>query len=231
MKNIIFLQKKEKGRIVQTPCEVDFLTSKDEYEACSFYESIADLVGNPDIFAPEHTLPSDLASEGIVLGIRAEKKLICIRVLTFNSNTISEYKNVLGEKIVGNVACSDGCVVESQYRGNNLQQLTWFMIEPSLHKKYSCIVATVSPKNLISLKNLLACGFHIAARSNMYGNHDRFVLIKYLENNHSFKTVQHVEIGVHDKERMIGMFSEGYIGYKMKRKSTGICILMGQEIK
>jgi len=230
MNNTVYLQKKERGRTVQTACEIGFLTSKDEYEACSFYEKIAELVGNPDIFAPNNTLPSDLANEGIVLGIRAETKLICIRILTFNRRTISEYKNILGKRIIGNVACSDGCVVENRYRGNNLQQLTWFVIEPLLHSKYESVVATVSPKNLISLKNLLACGFHIVARTDMYGNHDRFIVTKNLVDNYGFRTVKHLEIDVHNREKMIEMFSRGYIGYKMKRKSNGIFILMGQEI-
>jgi hypothetical protein len=212
MSEIVFLQKKEKGKVVQVPCEIDFLTSKDEHEACSFYELTAKQVGNPEIFVVDNTLPSDLANGGVVLGVRAETQLICIRILSFNRHTISEYKNILGERLVGNVACSDGCVVESQFRGNNLQKLTWFLVEPLLYGKYDSVVATVSPKNIISLKNLLACGFKIITMEKMYGNHERFILLKKLGNYHGCRTVGHVEINLHDKKKMMEMFSLGYIG-------------------
>jgi len=230
MSKILLLQKKDKGRIEQVPCVIDFLASKDEYEACSFYQAAAELIGNPDIFVPDNTLPTDLANEGIVLGVRAENQLICVRILTFNRHTISEYKDILEEKLYGSVACSDGCIVENLYRGNNLQQLTWFMMEPLLHGKYDYIVATVSPKNIVSLKNLLACGFMIIARANMYGNFDRFILAKKLSKAMSIRTAAHAEINIHDCTRMMDLFSKGYVGYKMKHKSTGVYILLGEEI-
>ena len=38
--------------------------------------------------------------------------------------------------------------------------------------------ATVSPENQYSLNNALACGFTIAARREMYGGYDRYLLEK-----------------------------------------------------
>jgi len=230
MQKVILLQKKERHRVVHVPCEIDFLTSKDEYEACSLYNTIAEIVRNREIFVPDNTLPSDLAGEGIVLGVRAENHLICVRVLTFNQNTISDFKNVLGEKIAGRIACSDGCVVDSRYRGNSLQQLTWFLIEPLLYGRYDFIVATVSPKNIASLRNLLICSFLIVDMANMYNGYERFVLRKKLTNLQCYKTLEHLEINVRDKNGIMNALSRGYIGYKMKHKSTGIYILFGQEI-
>ena len=40
------------------------------------------------------------------------------------------------------------------------------------------IGATVSPENQYSLNNALACGFTIAARREMYGGYDRYLLEK-----------------------------------------------------
>jgi hypothetical protein len=230
MSEIILLQKKKKGKIVQVPCEFVFLTSKDENETCSFYESAIKLIGNPEVFAPDNTLPLDLSGDGIVLGVRAENRLICVRIITFNQDTISEYRKILGEKLPERVACSDACVVDSQYRGNSLQQLTWFMMEPLLHGKYDCIVATVSHKNLVSLKNLLSCGFVIVDRAIMYGGYERFILRKKLSNIQDIKTTDHIEIDLHDGEKMKTMFSEGYVGYKMKHRLIGMHILFGQEV-
>jgi hypothetical protein len=215
---------------VQVPCEIVFLTSNDEYEACSFYKAATRPIKNSEVFVTSNTLPSDLAGEGIVLGVKAEACLICVRVLTFNYNTISEYENVLGKTFAENVVCSDGCVVDSKYRGNNLQQLTWFWVEPLLYDKCDCVVATVSPKNLVSLKNLLSCGFMIIAMANMYGNYERFVLRKKLVGIHHYNTSEQMEINVLNKENLTDMFSKGFIGYKIKYKSTGTYILFGQEI-
>jgi hypothetical protein len=99
-----------------------------------------------------------------------------------------------------------------------------------LHGKCDCVVATVSPKNLFSLKNLFACGFIIIARANMYGGHERFILKKKLADIQSFQTVEHVEINVHDRVKMADMLSEGYVGYKMRHRSAGVYILFGREI-
>jgi len=229
MSETIMLKKTEKGRIILVPCKMDFLTPKDEYEACSFYNMTAKLVGNPEIFVPENTLPSELAGNGIVLGVRAEDRLICVRVLTFNHDTISEYREKSGGKIAENAACSDGCIIDSRYRGNNLQQLTWFRMEPVLYGKCDCVVATVSPKNLVSLKNVFSCGYVIIARINMYGGYERFILRKKLVGIQSIKTEKYIEINIHDREKITAVLSEGYVGYKMKHRSIGVNILFGQE--
>ena len=229
MNKTIMFQKKDKGKIVQVPCEFKFLTSKDENETCSFYDMVANLVDDPEIFSPHNTLPSDLAGDGIVLGVRAENHLICIRILTYNRDTISAYEDALGGKFSENTVCSDGCVVDSRYRGNNLQLLTWFWMESLLHGKCDRVVATVSPKNIVSLKNLLSCGFMIIAEKSMYGGHERFILRKNLAGVQSIKTAGHVEINVHDREQMVKMLSEGYAGYKMRHRSSGVNILLARE--
>jgi hypothetical protein len=230
MKKLVLLQKKEKSKIFQVPCEIDFLSLKDENEACSFYNAMAKQIRNPEIFVPDNTLSSDLVGDGIVLGVRAENNLICIRVLTHNFHTISEYKSVLGEKVTGNLICSDGCVVDKRYRGNSLQQLTWFMIEPILHGKYDCVVATVSPKNHVSLKNLLICGFVIVALADMYSGYERFLLRKKLIDTQCIKTSEHMEINILDKNRITDVLSRGFVGFRMKYKPLGVHILFGQEM-
>ena len=229
MSEIIMLHKKEKGKILQVPSEISFLTLKDEYEACSFYNTAAKLTGNPKIFIPENTLHSDIAGDGIVLGVRAENRLVCVRVLTFNKDTISEYKEKLGGRLAGNVVCSDGCIVDAKYRGNNLQLLTWFRIEPLLHGKYDCVVATVSPENLVSLKNMLSCGYVIVSRANMYGGYERFIVRKILVGVQCIQAAKSIEINIEDRERMAALLSEGYVGYKIKHRPIGVNILLGQE--
>ncbi|MCL2767505.1 MAG: hypothetical protein FWE49_02080 [Synergistaceae bacterium] len=229
MNGSILLQKKENDRIVQVPCEIDLLTSNDENEVCSFYNMTAKLAGGPEVFVPEHTLPSDLAGDGIVLGVRAEGRLICVRVSTFNRDVISEYREELGGKFEEIAACSDGCIVDSRYRGNKLQQLTWFRMEPLLHGKCDCVYATVSPKNPFSLKNVFSCGYVVIARLNMYGGYERFVVRKRITGIQCINTAQHIEINLHDGEKMAAVLSEGYVGYKMMSGSAGVSILFGQE--
>ena len=75
-------------------------------------------------------------------------------------------------------ANADSVIVHPDYRGNGLQRK---LLETALTRLRPGIVgigATVSPENQYSLNNALASGFTIAARREMYGGYDRYLLKK-----------------------------------------------------
>lgn len=77
-------------------------------------------------------------------------------------------------------ANADSAVVHPDWRGNGLQRRLLEAALPLLRPGITAIGATVSPENRYSLNNALACGFSIAARREMYGGYDRYLLVKNL---------------------------------------------------
>ena len=75
-------------------------------------------------------------------------------------------------------ANADSAVVHPDWRGNGLQCRLLEAALPLLRPGITAIGATVSPENRYSLNNALACGFAIAARREMYGGYDRYLLVK-----------------------------------------------------
>ena len=75
-------------------------------------------------------------------------------------------------------ANADSAVVHPDWRGNGLQRKLLEAALPLLRPGIVGIGATVSPENQYSLNNALACGFTIAARREMYGGYDRYLLEK-----------------------------------------------------
>ena len=75
-------------------------------------------------------------------------------------------------------ANADSAVVHPDWRGNGLQRKLLEAALPLLRPDIVGIGATVSPENQYSLNNALASGFTIAARREMYGGYDRYLLKK-----------------------------------------------------
>lgn len=75
----------------------------------------------------------------------------------------------------------DTTFVDPAYKGFGLQRL-FITLKDALARGAGAeeALATVSPDNEASLKNLLASGFSAASRKNMYGSYDRLILRKPL---------------------------------------------------
>lgn len=231
MMSKILLRKKMFGTLVQVPCVIRVLLPGDEKEACSFYTKIAKSISDPEIFIAEHTIPSDINGEGLVIGVYDEKGLlICLRILTRNREVLSHYADMIGEKGIDRALCSDGCIVDQVYRGNNLQFLSWFYAETLISEKYDFAVSTVSPKNIFSLNNMLACGFLIVGVSEMYGGYKRFIMRKDFSGETLIRTAGHFEIDIHDEQMIARAISEGCVGYKTHRRSSGVNVLLGTRL-
>lgn len=72
--------------------------------------------------------------------------------------------------------------VDIEYRGNNLYVEMAKKAEEIIMNRYNkkYILATVHPNNMASLKSLLKIDYKIICKSKMYGNLDRYILLKNL---------------------------------------------------
>jgi len=73
----------------------------------------------------------------------------------------------------------DTVFVDPEYLGLGLQRKL-FSIQEEMAAQLGAkrIFATVAPENAYSLNNMLACGFEIIDRKLLYGNRDRYVVMK-----------------------------------------------------
>ncbi len=75
----------------------------------------------------------------------------------------------------------ESAAVLPEYQGNRLQRRLISSAEAILSSRgYQYALATVSPKNFYSLRNMLACGYRIAKTTTKYGGLERHILLKSL---------------------------------------------------
>ena len=75
----------------------------------------------------------------------------------------------------------ESAAVLPEYQGNRLQRRLISSAEAILATRgYQYALATVSPKNFYSLRNMLSCGYRIAKTTLKYGGLERHILLKSL---------------------------------------------------
>lgn len=79
------------------------------------------------------------------------------------------------------VAHMDSAAVLPEFQGNRLQRRLISAAETILAARgYQYAMATVSPRNFYSLRNMLSSGYRIAKTTVKYGGKERHILIKTL---------------------------------------------------
>jgi len=219
------------GRSLTVPCTIMVLSKKDEDISIRLHNLVANGLSS-DIFVPssESDLKRFLSDDGLAVGARYEDRLICLRTLRTSpewvKESITEYNLISNDH--SNCAVSGSCVVDKEFRGNNIQFLTQFYAENLVARKYDSVVTTISPKNIFSLENVLACGYYIIAIEWPYGGFLRFVLKKEFYPAHPLWTHGHLIIPIRDIKKQQKAISNGNVGYKIIRRSKGFSILYGR---
>lgn len=120
-------------------------------------------------------------TEDICLGVFDGETLAAFSIMVVNR--ASETRNA-GQK---NAYPPEECVtfdtifVHPDYRGLGLQRrLFAWQAELAVKLGAKRIFATVAPQNEYSLNNMLACGFEILDRKLLYGNRDRYIMMRQL---------------------------------------------------
>ena len=136
---------------------------------------------HPEQFVPD-TLENITAylTGDLGLGVYDGARLGAYFILRYCGQSEHNYAAFLGvpKSEWDHWANADSAIVHPDWRGNGLQRK---LLEAALSLLRPGIVgigATVSPENQYSLHNALASGFIIAARREMYGGYDRYLLKK-----------------------------------------------------
>ena len=86
----------------------------------------------------------------------------------------------------------------------------------------------MSPKNIFSLQNVLACGYYVIAIEWTYGGFLRFVLKKEFYPAYPLWTHGHLRIPIREIKKQQEAISRGNAGYKIVRGPRGFIMLYGR---
>ena len=135
------------GRSLTVPCTIEVLSEKDEKFSIELHNEVA-LGLSRDIFAAstEEELRRFLTEDGIAVGARYDGRLVCLRTLKISPDwvreSLADYS--LSPERYEHSAVTGFCVVDREFRGNNIQFLSieWtyggylrFVLKKEFHPK------------------------------------------------------------------------------------------------
>lgn len=219
------------GRSVTAPCRLFLLGKADIPEALRMYESVVHGL-DPDIFAraaPEE-LEAVILGEGLMAGVRFGKRIICLRSLITDKDKVRENaeKWKLDYTQCDNSAMTGFCVVDRDFRGNNVQFLSYYYIENLAVNHFNSIITTVAPRNIFSLQNVFNNGFTIIGINRIYSNTLRYIMKKHFVPGSSIWTRHHLQIPLSDIKAQQEALGAGLTGYKLIRSGRGFRLLFGK---
>ena len=216
------------GRSQVVPCEIGRMTGDDYDEAAKLHRRVARGMSR-ELFVPtkERDIMRLLQNEGISIGVWFEDRLICMRAIVTSGEWMDELlaDMGLGSDTDSKSIYTEHCIVDRYFRGNNIQFITHYAIENIIEDKYDAVYTTVSPKNNFSLQNIFGCNFVVTGLRNVYGDCLRYILKKDFSRSVPIWTHGHLVLPVHDTKRQVAALGEGYVGYKLIRKSRGFSVL------
>ncbi len=227
----IFIRKHNANGAAQlAACELCRLGPGDVAETAALHNEVANGLSR-DIFAasPYEEIERFLGGEGLAVGIRYEGRLVTARTIKMADGWVREAADSFGMTLEDDElpAVTGFCVVDWEFRGNNVQYLTQYIVEDVVAETHTSLITTVSPKNIFSLNNILTCNFRIIGIKEVYGGYLRFILKKdFRPSLLPIWTHGHLQIPIRDKAAQMKAIAEGYAGYKLVRKhKSGFHIL------
>jgi hypothetical protein len=203
------------------------MSISDYDEANRLHKKISMGLG-PEIFIPSspEEIGMLLGDKGVSVGVWHEDRLISMRSVQTDGDWVNDslVKMGLPPDPGMNTAVTDHCVVDKEYRGNNIQFLSSYEIESIVAERFSVIATTVAPMNIFSFKNILLCNFHIVGLDLQYGGYLRYTMLKRFRDKESIWTNAHLAIPIRDVKKQQRALREGMVGYKLKRMPTGFTV-------
>ena len=215
------------GRTQVIPCTVSLMSLSDLDEAVRLHKKVSLGLG-PEIFVAttDEELEMLLGDKGISVGVWHEGRLISMRAVQTDAGWVNEslVKMGLPPDPEMKTAVTDHCIVDKEYRGNNIQFLTNYEVESLVAERFSTIATTVAPMNIFSFKNILLCNFHIVGLDLQYGGYLRYTMLKRFRAEESIWTNAHLAIPIRDIKKQQQAMKEGMVGFKLKRMPTGFTV-------
>ena len=142
------------GSMMVVPCVMSLLSPDDFEDAVRLHDEVAHGL-SMDIFVPStpDEIQRYLGGEGLSVGIKHEGRLICLRTAI----TGAEWARYTAESMglppeeAERAACTGFCVVDKEFRGNNVQFLSQYYAENIIAE--SCDKILKDPAPLITLSN------------------------------------------------------------------------------
>ncbi|MDR0647840.1 MAG: hypothetical protein LBF92_00685 [Synergistaceae bacterium] len=215
------------GQMRIIPCRLSLMSISDFDEAIRLHKKVSMDLG-PEVFVPtsHEELAMLLGGKGVSIGVWHEDRLISMRAVQTDGEWVNESLVKMGllPDPQMKTAVTDHCVVDKEYRGNNIQFLSGYEMESIVAEKFSVIATTVAPTNIFSLKNVLLCNFHIVGLDLHYGGYLRYTMLKRFGAEESIWTDAHRAIPISDIKEQQRAIAEGMAGYKLKRIPAGFAV-------
>ncbi|BEP29040.1 N-acetyltransferase [Helicovermis profundi] len=179
---------------------------------------IYDNMQNKDIYEKitEFELIDAFSGNGLCLGTIIEKQLVAFRILSYGDSETIELAKDCNIKEIHQVAFIEATIVKKNFRGNSLQKIMMKLTMDYLKKrrKFKYALSTVSPKNIASIKSLLANGFKLIKLSKMYKGKLRYVCSYDFTNKVSNKE-QTTTLKFDDYENIHNLLLDGFYGERV----------------
>jgi GNAT superfamily N-acetyltransferase len=214
--------------------EMKFLDQGSLPDLLSLQNVIAANLPCPDVFMLHEDMyfRKVLRLERSVIGVTCEKELISysiIRIPGRSNDNLGRDIN-LPEEELAKVAHLQAVAVHPAYRGNGLQRkLISAHLRVIEEMGYEHVCCTVSPKNPVSLTNMLSCGFVIEGLRPKMAGWWRYILHKdillpgpiYREESESEVCRNGTLIQISDIEGQLDLLKRGFKGFKVESLPKG----------
>ena len=204
--------------------EMRFLAESSLRDLAALQSLVVSALPEIEIFMPhdEEYLSRIFQTEHSVLGVLAEEKLAAYSIIRYpgmGKDNLGRDLN-LAEEDLEKIAHLQAIAVHPHFRGCGLQrELAAAHLRVLESSGYEHICCTVSPKNPVSLNNLLSCGFTVRALNPKFGGWWRYILYKRVSqpSDRLKKAESKNEIGI-DRSNIDGqreLIRKGYEGYRV----------------
>lgn len=212
--------------------EMRFLSEAALGDILNLQELIASNLPSPEIFRL-HDKGFFLDLFGIersVIGIIADGILIAYSLIHIPGKSQENLGSdvSLPDEELNKVVHLQAVVVHPDYRGNGLQRrMGKVQLKMIRDMGYERVCCTVSPKNPVSLRNILSNGFAIKGLRPKFGGSWRYIMYKNILHPIS---IQGATVGINssDIEGQIDILAKGFLGFDMKMGSNGFDVIYGR---
>ena len=225
---------KNNADLIEYNYQIRFLDKTYLQEVIDLEQFVLDKLIDKDLFAPAPTGSYEkiLTNRGILIGVFVNDKLIGMSSVYFSNDDDDNIGKDVGleNEEIYKVVYLCNAVIHPDFRGQGLiNKLFNYLIDEVKSKgKWRYILATASPKNYASIKNILSAGLKIIKVKVKFGGYVRFVFYNDIEKPISISTLSEIEVLNSDLEKQKELLEKGYVGFSQKKTQEGIKIVFGK---